>query len=145
MKLANNDDADSGCRIGFYARSQFSLNAEWGKNAISFGIDNSLSLHTDNRKKDVSVLAKGPTNRLDDTTITAEAKYYVNMTKPRNNRYLSLHHNCDWKYFKKNFSRWLKFYDFSVIYDTISVSDIEDVCKYLMNVYYSGTGDAMFW
>ena len=64
-----------------------------GKNVISFGIDNSLSLHTDNRKKDVSVLAKGLTNRLDDTKITAEGKYYVNMTKPRNKRYLSLHYN----------------------------------------------------
>ena len=97
MELTNNADpdkyGDGGCGIGFYACPQFSLNAEWGKNVISLVVDNSLSLHTDNRKKDILGLAEGPTNRLDDTTITAEAKLYVNITKPRKKIYLSLPYN----------------------------------------------------
>ena len=45
----------------------------------------SLSAHIDNKNKskDILILGEGPTHRLDDTTLTAEAKYYVNFTRPR--------------------------------------------------------------
>ena len=33
-----------------------------------------LSLHIDNKNKDISILAEGPKQGLDDTIITAEAK-----------------------------------------------------------------------
>ena len=44
-------------------------------------------------KKYILVLAKDPTNGLDDTTITAEAKYYVNINKPRKKTCLNLYYN----------------------------------------------------
>ena len=50
------------------------------ENAIMFGVDNCPSVHVDNRKKGISVLMKGPTDRLDDTSIKAEAGYSINFS-----------------------------------------------------------------
>ena len=52
-------------------------NFDWGKNIVIFRVDNSLSVHTDNNKKDILVLGRGPTQGLDDTKITAEAEYSI--------------------------------------------------------------------
>ena len=41
----------------------------------------SSSVHIDNKKKDILILGKGPTQGLDDTTITAEAQYSINFFK----------------------------------------------------------------
>ena len=38
----------------------------------------SSSVHVDNRKKDILILGKGPTQELDDTTLNAEAEYSIN-------------------------------------------------------------------
>ena len=43
---------------------------------------NSSSVHFNNKKKDILVLGEGRTQGLDDTTITAEAKYSVNFLRP---------------------------------------------------------------
>ena len=37
----------------------------------------SSSVHDDNKGKDILILGEGPTQRLDDTTLTAEAKYTI--------------------------------------------------------------------
>ena len=42
------------------------------------GVDNSSSVHADNRKRDILILGKSLTNRLDDTKITAEVEYSIN-------------------------------------------------------------------
>ena len=73
----------SGFGIRFDARSQFSFNSELGKNVAFFGGDSSLLLHTDNRKENIVVLGGRPANGLDDTIITAEAKYSVDIPKLR--------------------------------------------------------------
>ena len=44
-------------------------------------------------EKNIAVLGEGPIDELDDTTITAEAKCSVNITRPRKIINLSLHHN----------------------------------------------------
>ena len=44
------------------------------KNDVIFGVDNSSSVHDDNRKKDILVFCEGPTDWFDDAAITAEAK-----------------------------------------------------------------------
>ena len=51
-------------------------------------------MHADNRKKDILVLCEGPTDGLDDTSVTAEAKYSVNITMSREKICLSLHYNA---------------------------------------------------
>ena len=38
----------------------------------------SSSLHIDDKKRDILILGRGPVQGLDDTTLTAEAKYSFN-------------------------------------------------------------------
>ena len=58
------------------------------KNVVIFGVENSLSVQS------VLVLVQRATDGLDDTTITAGAKYSVNITKSRKEICLSLHYNA---------------------------------------------------
>ena len=53
----------------------------------------SSSVHIDNKNKDILILGEGPTQELDDTTLTAEAKYPINFTQPRKRFVLSLIYN----------------------------------------------------
>ena len=64
-----------------------------GKNVIIFGDDKRSSVHIDNKDKDILILGEGQTQGLDDTTITAEAKYPVNFTQPRKRFVLSLYYH----------------------------------------------------
>ena len=64
-----------------------------GKNVIIFGADMSSSVYVDNKEKDILILGEGPTQGLDDTTLTAEAKYPINFTDSNRRTVLSLHYN----------------------------------------------------
>ena len=44
-------------------------------------------------KKDILILGKGPTDGLDDTTLTAEKSYSINFTVQQNKFCLSLYYN----------------------------------------------------
>ena len=50
------------------------------KNTIMFGADMSSSVNIDNENKDILILSEETTQGLDDTTLTAEAKYPINLT-----------------------------------------------------------------
>ena len=64
VKLNKNADLDiykySGYGFGFDAGESFSLSeiSRCGENEIRFGADMSLSVHIDNKKKDISILVK---------------------------------------------------------------------------------------
>ena len=60
---------------------------------IIFGADISSSIHVDNKGKDILIFCKGPTQGLDDTTLTAEAKNPIDFTQPRKIFVLSLQYN----------------------------------------------------
>ena len=45
--------------------------------------DKSLSVHIDNKKKDILVLGTGPTQGLGNTTLTAEAQYSINQKQTK--------------------------------------------------------------
>ena len=63
---------NSGYRIGFDRRSSFSfLSGGFAQNVLIFGADMSSSIHVDNKKKDILVLGRGPTQGL-ESTLTAE-------------------------------------------------------------------------
>ena len=64
-----------------------------GKHVIIFGADMSSSEYIDNKNKDTLILGEEPKQGLDDTTLTAEAKYPINFTQPRKRFVLSLHDN----------------------------------------------------
>ena len=46
-----------------------------------FVVDNSPSVHTDNRNKDILIHVKVSTDLLNDTTITAETEYSISFTE----------------------------------------------------------------
>ena len=76
VKLFKNADLHnykySGYITGFDSRWEFSLpDGTMGKNVIIFGVDVSSSVHVDNKAKDILILGEGPTQGLDDTTLTA--------------------------------------------------------------------------
>ena len=79
VTLTKNADIDkykySGYGIGFDRRSSFSFpGGGFGQNVLIFGVDMSSSAHIDNKKKDILVLGKGPTQGLEHT-LTAEKMY----------------------------------------------------------------------
>ena len=51
---------------------QFILEVTVNYNCIMFGVDMSSSVHVNNKKKDILILAEDPTKRLDGTTLTLE-------------------------------------------------------------------------
>ena len=94
VKLIKNVDPDkyvyTSYGIGFNLRSEFSLpDGNMRENAIIFGADMSSSVHIDNKGKDILLLDKGPTQGLEDTTLTAETKYPINFTQSRRRFLLS--------------------------------------------------------
>ena len=46
-------------------------------------MDNSSSTHADNREKYILLHVEGPKQGIDDTTITAEAKFSISVLKSR--------------------------------------------------------------
>ena len=53
----------------------------------------SSSVHIDNENKDILILGEGPTQGLDDTILTTEAKYPIAFTQPRKKLALNLPYN----------------------------------------------------
>ena len=53
----------------------------------------SSSVPVDDKKKDVLILVEGSTQRVNDTTLTAEKNYSINFTESRKKFCLSLHYN----------------------------------------------------
>ena len=96
--MTKNFDPDkcsySGYDIGFETHLSFSfISCGFRINVMVLGVDNSSSEHVDNINKDILILAKNPTDGLDDTTITAESEYSISLTETRNVFCLSLHCN----------------------------------------------------
>ena len=50
-------------------------------------------MNTNNKKNNILVLSEGPTQRLNDTTVTAEAKYSINFSISGRKLCLSLNYN----------------------------------------------------
>ena len=97
VTLTKNADIDkygySGYGIGFDRRSSFSFpGGGFGQNVLIFGVDMSSSAHIDNKKKDILVLRKGPTQGLEHT-LTADKMYSINVTVAKEKFCLSLHYN----------------------------------------------------
>ena len=63
------------------------------RNVIIFGVHMNLSVHIDNKAKDILILGDGPIQGLGDTTLTAEAIYPINFTQSNSTFCLSLHYN----------------------------------------------------
>ena len=113
VKLTKNADIDkygySGYGIGFDRRSSFSFpGGGFGQNVIIFGVDMSSSTKIDNRKKDILILGKGPTQGLEHT-LSAEKMYSINFTENIKKFCLSLHYNKENSYLFVNGTKIIKF------------------------------------
>ena len=75
---------------------------------IKFGVDMSSSSHIDNKKKEILILAKGPTQRLEHT-LFAEKLYSINFSKENTKFCLSLHYNGANSYLVVNGTEIIKF------------------------------------
>ena len=85
VTLIKNADIDkygySGYGIGFDRKGSFSFPVGgYGQNVIIFGVDMSSSIHIDNKKKDILILGRGPTQGL-ESTLTSEKMYSINFTE----------------------------------------------------------------
>ena len=97
VTLTKNADIDkyrySSYGIGFDRRSGFPFpGGGFGQNVLIFGVDMSSSAHIDNKKKDILVIGKGPT-QASEHTLTAEKMYCINFMVVRIKLCLSLHYN----------------------------------------------------
>ena len=97
VNLTKNADIEkyrySGFGIGFDRRSSFLFpGGGFGQNVLIFGADMNSSPHIDNKKKDILVLGRGPTQGL-EKTLTAEKMYSINFTVTNKKFCLSLHYN----------------------------------------------------
>ena len=89
VTLTKNADIEkykySGYGIGFDRRSSFSFQSGgFGQNVLIFRADMSSSIHIDNKKKDILVLGRGPTKRL-ESTLTAEKMYSIDFAVTKRN------------------------------------------------------------
>ena len=73
-----------------------------------FGADMSSSINVDNKKKDILVLGRGPTQGL-ESTLTAEKMYSINFTITKKKFCLSLHYNRANSYLFVNGTEIIKF------------------------------------
>ena len=84
------------------------------------------SVHIDNKEKDTLILGEGPTEGLDDTTLTAEAKYPINFTQLRTKFVLSPQYNGSYSFLFVNAT---KIYQFNA-----KDSEIKDYTLFLGNI-----------
>ena len=113
VTLTKNSDIDkygySGYGISFDRKSSFSFpGGRFGQNVLIFVVDMSSSAHIDNKKKDISVLGKGPTQGLEHT-LTAEKMYSISFTVKKKKFCLSLHYNGANSYLFVNGKKIVKF------------------------------------
>ena len=75
----------------------------------------SSSVHVDNKRKDILILGEGPTQRLYETTLIAEAKYPINFTQSGKRFVFSLHYNRKNIFFFANATKVYQFKEFNSI------------------------------
>ena len=128
--LTKNADIDKywypGYGTGFDRRSSFSFSGDgFGQNIIIFGVDMSFSAHIDNKKKDILILGKGPTQGLEHT-LTAEKMYSINFTVTKKKFCLSLHYNGANSYLFVNGTEIYKFKvkDSEIVATSLSLGNI---------------------
>ena len=99
VKFAKNVDCDnysySGYCIRFDVCGNLSLSdgSRFGKNVIIFGADISSPVQIYNNKKNILILGKGPTDGLDDTTLTSSKEYSIKSIEQQEDFCLSLHYS----------------------------------------------------
>ena len=116
----------SGYGIGFDRKGSFSFpSGGYVQNVIIFGVDMSSSIHIDNKKKDILILVRGPTQGL-ESTLAAEKMYSINFTEKNKTFCLSLHYNGANSYLFVNGTEIHKFKakDFKIVATPLCLGNI---------------------
>ena len=113
VSLTKNADIDkygySGYGIGFDRHGNFSFpGTELGRNVIIIGVDMCSSIKIDNRKKDILILGKDPTQSLEHA-LSAEKMYSISFMEQNKKLFLSLHYNNENSYLFVNGTEINKF------------------------------------
>ena len=110
--MTKNPDIDkykySGYGIGFERREEFSLDNGIDRNVIISGLNLSSSPDTDNKKKDLLILDKGPTQGLEHTMTAQKMNQFI-LAKITKKFRLNLHYNGTNSYLFVNGSEIIKF------------------------------------
>ena len=86
---------DNGREIAFDGEVGWSFGNDYARNVAIFGVDNSSSSHTDNRKNSFLVLGEEPAFGINRSNGAAEKKISINFSKANAIFCLSLHYNGD--------------------------------------------------
>ena len=116
-----------GYEIGFDEHRFFShLNGGTDRNVIIFGVDMSLSVHVDNKEKNILILGKDPTQGLGEHSLTAEKMYSINFTKTNTKFCLSLHYNGTNNYLFVNGTEIYQFKanDFEIVSNNLRLGNV---------------------
>ena len=92
----------NGRGIAFDGEGSWSFGNDVFRNVVIFGVDNSSSSHTDNRKNHFLVLGEGPTQGINDSSGSAENKFSFIFSEANTKFCLSLHYNGDESYLYVN-------------------------------------------
>ena len=100
VKLTEKADYYCGYHIGLHWRWSFSVsdNSGFNKNVVIVGADMNSSLHIDNKKRNILILGKVPTDALKNTTLAVEKESSITFTEQQKNFCLSLNYNGMDKY-----------------------------------------------
>ena len=93
----------------------------------------SSSVYIDEKWKYILTDGEGPTQGLDDTTLTAEAKYPINFTQPIKRFVLSLHYNGSNILHYNRSNRFLSVNATKVYQSKAKSSEIKDYALWLGN------------
>ena len=85
----------SGYGTTFDSAGSWTFNNATTRNAIIFGVDNSSSSHSDNRKNNFLVVDGGQTFRINESFGSPEKKFSINFSKVNTKFCLSFHYNAN--------------------------------------------------
>ena len=95
--------------VTFYNTGSWSFDNEFARNVVIFGVDDSLSSHSDNSRNNFLILREGPTYGINGSFGSAEKKFNINFTKVNTKLCLSLHYYADNSYLFVNGEEIFKF------------------------------------
>ena len=71
----------NGYEITSDSAGSLNFNNEFTRNVISFGVDNSSSSYSDNRKNNFLILGEGPTYGINGSFVSPEKKFNINFSE----------------------------------------------------------------
>ena len=76
-------------------QQHLSLDYDFARNVVKFGVDNGSLSHTNNWKITVLVLDEDPTQSINDSTGASKKQLGITFSNANTKFYLSLHYNGD--------------------------------------------------